>query len=87
MRPPFIWNFYGEEEEKVEHLINPEANPEICYKYEENNWVKRTLEACTDLGINLQQHEAANWAKLIEFVIKIFDASFDKYKSDSKAFE
>jgi len=37
MRPPFIWNFYGEEEEKVEHLINPEANPEICYKYEENN--------------------------------------------------
>ena len=39
MRPPYIWNFFGEEEEKIEHLINPKANPEQCYKYEENNRV------------------------------------------------
>ena len=39
LRPPNIWNFYGEEEEKLEHLINAEANPEICYKFEENNRV------------------------------------------------
>ena len=34
MRPPYIWNFFGEEEEKIDHLINPKANPEQCYKYE-----------------------------------------------------
>jgi len=48
--PPYIWNFFGEEEEKLDHLINAEANPEICYKYEENNRVKRIFETCTDLG-------------------------------------
>lgn len=53
MRPPYIWNFFGEEEEKIEHLINPSANPEQCYKYEENNRVRRLFDACTDLGINL----------------------------------
>lgn len=69
MRPPYIWNFFGEEEEKIQHLINPKANPEECYKYEENNRVRRIFDACLDLGTDLMNHEAANWAKLVEHTI------------------
>lgn len=87
LRPPFIWNFWGEEEEKLEHLINAEANPEQCYKYEENNRVKRIFDACTDLGNHMLQYSAADWAKLVDHVIKIFVAQFDEYKSETKTFE
>ena len=37
LRPPFIWNFFGERDENLKHLIDPGAKPEDCYKYEENN--------------------------------------------------
>ena len=54
MRPPYFWNFYAEDEEPIEHLINPSADPEECYKFErENNRVTKLLDACEDLGINL----------------------------------
>jgi len=87
MRPPFIWNFFGEEEEKLDHVINAGANPEICYKYEENNRVKRIFEACSDLGKHMTEHAAADWAKLVEYVIKIFDTEFENYKIEKKSFE
>jgi len=87
MRPPYIWNFFSEEEEKLEHLINPAANPEICYKYEENNRVWRIFDACTDLGVNLMTHEAANWSRLVEHVIQIFQSHYDKYLLEKKTFE
>lgn len=84
MRPPYIWNFFGEEEEKIEHLINPKANPEQCYKYEENNRVRRIFDACTDLGVNLSTFEAANWSKLVEHTIQIFDSHWNEYQIEKK---
>ena len=87
LRPPFIWNFFGEEEEKLDHLINAEANPEICYKFEENNRVWWIFETCTDLGTHLTMYAQADWQKLVEHVIKIFDAQFEEYKRETKTFE
>jgi hypothetical protein len=83
MRPPFIWNFWGEEEHELEHLINPEADPEACYKEErENNRVTKLLQASTDLGVNLRQNDAPRWAKLVDLTIDIFIDHFAKYQKE-----
>ena len=34
LRAPAIWNFWGEKEEDIDHLLNPAAKPELAYKEE-----------------------------------------------------
>lgn len=83
LRPPFVWNFFGEEEERLEHLIDPLADPEQSYKYEEENRITKLLQASIDLGINLKTHDADRWKSLVEYTIEIFKDEHDRYMSET----
>ena len=87
MRPPFIWNFFGEEAEEIEHLINPGADPKVCYKFDKENRVVRLLDACTDLGTNLKTNMAADWDKLVAHTIKIFQQHHEDHMSQTQTFQ
>lgn len=83
MKPPFCWNFFlkdeetGElEEEKIPHVLRPEAEPQKCYI---DGRVESVLEDINSLGFHLTRHEEIRWKKLREFTIEIF-----KYESKNE---
>ncbi|CAI2360951.1 unnamed protein product [Moneuplotes crassus] len=67
-----------EEEAKKEvapYLINPNALPESCYKYEEDihtNRVTKLLKDLENLTYNLRNHEQQKWKTLTDLCIDIF---------------
>lgn len=76
MKPPFCWNFFlkddetGEvEEEKIPHVLRPEAEPQKCYI---DGRVESVLDDINSLGFHLTRHEEIRWKKLREFTIEIF---------------
>jgi len=78
-----VWNFFGEEDEGLDHLIDPLADPEQCYKYEEENRITKLLQASIDLGINLKTHDGDRWKQLVEYTIEIFKDEQERYMNET----
>ena len=72
MRPPFVWNFFPEEEVKVDHVTRAYANPLESYKYENPNRVEILISEMDTLAMNLRTHEQVVWNKLVDHCIDIF---------------
>lgn len=66
----------GESKEEDEpYLINHNANPVLCYQYEETihtNRVQKFLKDLDNLTYNLKNHEAQKWKTLVDLCIDIF---------------
>jgi hypothetical protein len=68
----------GDQEEEVKeekpYLINHNANPIDCYKFEERiheNRVKKFIKLLETLTQNLKTHEEVNWKMLTTLCIEI----------------
>ena len=62
-------------DEDEPYLINHNASPEDCYKYEEEihtNRVQKFLKDLTNLTYNLRSHEEQKWRTLVDLCIDIF---------------
>ena len=80
MRPPYIWNFFGAEDEEIEHLINPTVDPAKCYKFEEDNRVTKVFKMCSDIGKKLKETiatDVVDWDKLINHTVEIFKETYE----------
>lgn len=54
-----IWNFeIDEDEEKLEHVMRPGADPRKCYI---DGRVEQLLEAISKIGAHLKVHNANMW--------------------------
>ena len=65
-----IWNFeIDEDEEKVEHVMRPGADPRKCYI---DGRVEALIEKINMIGANLKEHNADMWKYLETHTIDIF---------------
>lgn len=75
MRPPYCWNFFDDHEEKIEHVLRPDAQPQKCYI---DGRVESIMEDLYQLGHHLTMYNDVNWATLRKFTIEIFKAEAKK---------
>ena len=68
MRPPYIWNFF-EDEDPTPHVLRPSAEPDKCY-------IDGRFESLWDdilvLGTHLRNNESDTWKLLISRTVEIF---------------
>lgn len=69
MRPPFCWNFFEDSEQKIPHVLRPDADPTKCYI---DGRIESIIEDIYEIGLHLTLHEDQRWKTLRQFTIEIF---------------
>ena len=61
MRPPFCWNFFEDSEQKIPHVLRPDADPTKCYI---DGRIESIIEDIYQIGLHLTLHEDQRWKTL-----------------------
>jgi hypothetical protein len=53
-RPPYVWNFFDDSDEKTPHVLRHDADPRKCYI---DKRIESILEDIQQIGFHLTMHE------------------------------
>ena len=81
MRPPFVWNFF-EDEDPTPHVLRADAAPQKCYI---DHRIESVYEDIEQLGHNLMNHESETWGLLTKRTIEIFRVHAKREKEEAEA--
>ena len=77
LRPGRIWNFFQDpEDEKVDHVMRHDANPDACYI---DGRVKEILNNIDEMAMNLANHEPVVWEMILKNTHAVFKSMYDKH--------
>jgi hypothetical protein len=71
MRPPKIWNFFEDSEEKIEHVIRYDAKPTACYQ---DGRIQKIMENVQEIAMDLKTYREDIWKVLQRNTLDVFKA-------------